>query len=122
MSFRENRWGGLVAQGLGTSMLQMGNIIRRPVIWLPTILSSAILGPVSTLVFGLTNNGVSAGMGTCGLVGPLGVIAAAEATDARLWIGLVLLCVVLPAVVTLALSELMRKLGWIRPGDLKLDL
>ena len=122
MSFRENRWGGLVAQGLGTSMLQMGNIIRRPVIWLPTILSSAILGPVSTLVFRLTNVGVSAGMGTCGLVGPLGVIAAAETTDARLWIGLVLLCIVLPAVVTLAISELMRKLGWIRAGDLKLDL
>ena len=89
---------------------------------IPTILSSAILGPVSTLVFRLTNVGVSAGMGTCGLVGPLGVIAAAEKTDARLWIGLVLLCVVLPAAVTLAISELMRKLGWIRPGDLKLDL
>ena len=73
-------------------------------------------------MFRLTNVGVSAGMGTCGLVGPLGVIAAAEKTDARLWIGLVLLCVVLPAAVTLALSELMRKLGWIRPGDLKLDL
>ena len=122
MSFRENRWGGLVAQGLGTSMLQMGNIIRRPVIWLPTILSSAILGPVSTLVFKLTNVGVSAGMGTCGLVGPLGVITAAETTDATFWLGLVLLCVVLPAVLTLAISELMRKLGWIKNGDLKLDL
>lgn len=122
MSFRENRWGGLVAQGLGTSMLQMGNIIRRPVIWLPTILSSAILGPVSTLVFKLTNVGVSAGMGTCGLVGPLGVITAAETTDATFWLGLALLCVVLPAVLTLAISELMRKLGWIKNGDLKLDL
>lgn len=122
MSFRENRWGGLIAQGLGTSMLQMGNIIRRPVIWLPTILSSAILGPVSTLVFKLTNNGVSAGMGTCGLVGPLGVITAAENADAIFWIGLVLLCFVLPAVLTLAFSELMRKLGWIRKDDLKLDL
>lgn len=122
MSFRENRWGGLVAQGLGTSMLQMGNIIRRPVIWLPTILSSAILGPISTLVFKLTNVGVSAGMGTCGLVGPLGVITAAETTDATFWLGLVLLCVVLPATLTLAISELMRKLGWIKDGDLKLDL
>ncbi len=122
MSFRENRWGGLVAQGLGTSMLQMGNIIRRPAIWLPTILSSAILGPVSTLVFKLTNVGVSAGMGTCGLVGPLGVITAAETTNATFWVGLVLLCVVLPAVLTLAISELMRKLGWIKSGDLKLDL
>lgn len=122
MSFRENRWGGLVAQGLGTSMLQMGNIIRRPVIWLPTILSSAILGPVSTLVFKLTNVGVSAGMGTCGLVGPLGVLTATETTDATFWLGLVLLCFVLPAVLTLAISELMRKLGWIKDGDLKLDL
>ena len=122
MSFRENRWGGLVAQGLGTSMLQMGNIIRRPVIWLPTILASAILGPVSTLVFELTNNGVSAGMGTCGLVGPLGVITATESPNAMFWIGLVLLCFVLPAIVTLVFSELMRKLGWIKDGDLKLDL
>lgn len=122
MSFRENRWGGLVAQGLGTSMLQMGNIIRRPIIWLPTILSSAILGPISTLVFKLTNVGVSAGMGTCGLVGPLGVITAAETTGVTFWVGLVLLCFLLPAVVTFAISELMRKLGWIRDGDLKLDL
>ena len=122
MSFRENRWGGLVAQGLGTSMLQMGNIIKRPVIWLPTILASAITGPVSTLVFRLTNTGVSAGMGTCGLVGPLGVITSAAETDAMFWIGLVMVCLVLPAVLTLLFSELMRKLGWIRPGDLKLDL
>ena len=103
-------------------MLQMGNIIRRPVIWLPTILSSAILGPVSTLFFKLTNDGVSAGMGTCGLVGPLGVITAAEKTDAMFWGGLVLLCIILPAVLTLVFSEIMRKLGWIREGDLKLDL
>lgn len=122
MSFRENRWGGLVAQGLGTSMLQMGNICKRPVIWLPTILSSAILGPVSTLVFGLTNNGVSAGMGTCGLVGPLGVITAAGSMDATRWVGLILLCFLLPAALTLLFSELMRKLGWIRAGDLKLEL
>ncbi len=120
MSFRENRWGGLVAQGLGTSMLQMGNIIRRPVIWLPTILSSAILGPVSTLLFKLTNDGVSAGMGTCGLVGPLGVIAETKDPNVLFWVGLVLLCFVLPAVLTLAFSELMRKLGWIRKGDLQL--
>ena len=103
-------------------MLQMGNIVRRPVIWLPTILSSAILGPVSTLVFGMVNKGVSAGMGTCGLVGPLGVISATETMGAADWLGLVLLCLVLPGVLTLLLSELMRKLGWIRPGDLKLEL
>ena len=122
MSFRENRWGGLAAQGLGTSMLQMGNIIRKPVIWLPTILASAITGPVSTLVFRLTNNGVSAGMGTCGLVGPLGVVTAAAEKNASFWLGLALVCFVLPAVLTLGFSEAMRKLGWIKPGDLKLDL
>lgn len=122
MSFRENRWGGLVAQGLGTSMLQMGNIIRKPVIWLPTIISSALLGPLSTMVFHMENNGVAAGMGTCGLVGPLGVLTAMSEHDAMFWMGLVLLCLVLPAVITLAISELMRKLGWIKLGDLKLDL
>lgn len=122
MSFRENRWGGLVAQGLGTSMLQMGNIIRKPVIWLPTIISSALLGPLSTMVFHMENTGVAAGMGTCGLVGPLGVLTAMSEHDAMFWMGLVLLCLVLPAVITLAISELMRKLGWIKLGDLKLDL
>ncbi|MBR4799622.1 MAG: PTS sugar transporter subunit IIC [Clostridia bacterium] len=122
ISFRENRWGGLVAQGLGTSMLQMGNIIKRPAVWLPAILSSAILGPVSTLAFKLNNTGLSAGMGTCGLVGPLGSIAATDDKDFTFWLGLVLLCVVLPAVLTLVFSEIMRKLGWIRKDDLKLDL
>ncbi|MBQ3216935.1 MAG: PTS sugar transporter subunit IIC [Oscillospiraceae bacterium] len=122
MSFRENRWGGLTAQGLGTSMLQMGNIIKRPVIWLPTILSSAIVGPIATVVFKMVNTGVSAGMGTCGLVGPLGVITATGSMDWFSWLGLVLCCFILPAVLTLLFSELMRKLGWIRQGDLKLDL
>ena len=122
MSYRENKLGGLIAQGLGTSMLQMGNIIKRPVIWIPTILSSAILGPVSTLLFGMTNTGVSAGMGTCGIVGPLGVIAESDIGSVTFWIGLVLLCFVLPAVLTLIFSEIMRKFGWIREGDLKLDL
>ncbi|MBQ6430790.1 MAG: PTS sugar transporter subunit IIC [Oscillospiraceae bacterium] len=124
MSFRENRWGGLTAQGLGTSMLQMGNIVKRPVIWLPAILSSAVVGPISTLVFQMENTGVAAGMGTCGLVGPLGVVTTmgASAMGAKGWIGLLLICVVLPAALTWLFSELMRKLGWIRPGDLKLDL
>ena len=121
MSFRENRWGGLTAQGLGTSMLQIGNIVKRPIIWLPTILSSAIVGPISTLVFHMENTGVSSGMGTCGLVGPLGVITTMGSMSAMDWVGLVLICFVLPAALTLAFSELMRKLGWIRPGDLKLD-
>lgn len=122
MSFRENRWGGLLAQGLGTSMLQMGNIIRRPIIWIPPILTSVICGPLSTVVFKLECTGVSAGMGTCGLVGPLGIITATADKGAMFWIGLVLICVVLPAALTLLFSEIMRWLGWIREGDLKLDL
>ncbi len=122
MSFKENKTAGLIAQGLGTSMLQMGNIIKKPVIWLPTIISSAILGPVSTMIFKLTNNGVSAGMGTCGLVGPLGVISAGNVQSQFFWIGLFLLCFILPAIITLLFSNLMRKLKWIKDGDLKLDL
>lgn len=122
MSYRENKLGGLLAQGLGTSMLQMGNIIRKPVIWIPPTLASVITGPVSTLVFRLECNGVSAGMGTCGLVGPLGVITATAEKDAMFWVGLVLVCFVLPALLTLIFSELMRKAGIIKLGDLKLDL
>ena len=122
ISFRENRFGGLVAQGLGTSMLQMGNIVKRPVIWVPAIVASAVTGPISTMVFKLNCTGVSAGMGTCGLVGPLGIVTATADKDAMFWIGLVLVCVVLPAVISLAVSELMRKLGWIREGDLALEL
>ncbi len=122
MSYRENKFGGLVAQGLGTSMLQMGNIIKKPVIWFPTIISSAILGPVSTLVFKMTNTGVSAGMGTCGIVGPLGVITAGDTSSFMFWLGLILLCFVLPALITLLFSEIMRKIGWIGKDDLKLEL
>ncbi len=122
MSYRENKVSGLVAQGLGTSMLQMGNIIRKPIIWLPTILSSAILGPVSTMVFKMTNTKIAAGMGTCGIVGPLGVIAEGDTASLTFWLGLILLCFVLPAVITLAFSEIMRKIGLIKNGDLKLDL
>ena len=137
MSFRENRWGGLVSQGLGTSMLQMGNIIKNPRIWLPAIVTSAITGPVATCVFGLEMNGaaVNSGMGTCGLCGPIGVWTgwlspseAAVAAGAQAivptamdWIGLALVCVVLPAVICWALGLLCRRLGWIREGDLKLD-
>lgn len=122
MSFRENRWGGLAAQGLGTSMLQMGNIIRRPVIWLPPTIAAAITGPVSTLVFKLNCEGVSAGMGTCGLVGPLGIITATENKDFMFWLGLFLVCLVLPAVLTFAVGEIFRRTGLIREGDLKLEL
>lgn len=122
MSFRENRFGGLLAQGLGTSMLQMGNIIRKPVIWLPPILASVITGPIATVVFRLECEGVSAGMGTCGLVGPLGAITATDEKGAMFWVGLLLVCVVLPAVITLVFSEIMRVLGIIKEGDLKLEL
>lgn len=113
MSFRENRWAGLVAQGLGTSMLQMGNIVRKPVIWLPPTIASAITGPIATCVFKLKiadSMAIASGMGTCGLVGPIGLIAADGFGSAWDWIGLILVCIVLPAVLTLAISELFRKL------------
>ena len=118
-SFRENKWGGLVSQGLGTSMLQMGNICRWPLIWVPPTLAAAIIGPISTMVFKLHCNGVAAGMGTCGLVGPIGVISSTEHSP-MMWVGLVLCCLVLPAVLSLLFSEIMRKLGWIKFGDMKL--
>lgn len=119
-SFRENRWGGVVSQGLGTSMLQMGNICRRPQIWIPPTLASAIVGPISTLVFRLECSGVSAGMGTCGLVGPLGILTDMDG-GASMWLGMLLCCVVLPGVLSLCFSELMRKVGWIQAGDMKLE-
>lgn len=132
LSFRENRWGGLVSQGLGTSMLQMGNIVRNPRIWLPAILTSAITGPLATCLFRLEMNGtpVSSGMGTCGLVGPIGVytgwvedIAAGLRTSigGMDWLGLVLICFVLPGVLTWLLGIPCRKAGWIKEGDLKLE-
>ena len=121
ISFRENRWGGLIAQGLGTSMLQMGNILKKPVIWLPPTLAAAVTGPLATMVFKLECTGVSAGMGTCGLVGPLGVIAATQHSP-MMWIGLVLICVVLPGILAFAFNELFRRIGWVKNGDMKLEL
>ncbi|MBQ7288816.1 MAG: PTS sugar transporter subunit IIC [Clostridia bacterium] len=121
ISFRENRVGGLVAQGLGTSMLQMGNLTKNPRLWIPPTLTAAILGPISTTLFKLENAGVSAGMGTCGLVGPLGVISATP-NSAMKWVGVFLLLFVAPAVLSLIFSEIMRKIGWIKENDLKLDL
>ena len=118
-SFRENKWGGLVSQGLGTSMLQMGNICRWPVIWFPPTLAAAIIGPISTMIFKLECTGVAAGMGTCGMVGPIGVIAS-TAHSPMMWVGLLLCCIVLPAALSLLFSEIMRALGWIREGDMKL--
>lgn len=121
ISFRENKWGGVVAQGIGTSMLQMGNIVKNPLIWLPATLSAAITGPVATCLFELECSGVSAGMGTCGLVGPIGVFTDMGFTPTSI-IGVLTVCIILPAVLSLAFSEIMRRLGWIKFGDLKLNL
>lgn len=133
LSFKENKWGGLFAQGIGTSMLQMGNIVRNPRIWLPAILTSAITGPIATCIFKLQMNGaaVASGMGTCGLVGQIGVytgwindIAAGtkSAITAFDWLGLILISFILPGILAWAFGLLLRKLGWIKEGDLKLDL
>lgn len=119
MSFRENKWGGLVSQGLGTSMLQMPNIIKNPRIWIPPILASAIIGPLATTVFKLECNGVAAGMGTCGLVGPIGIYNAMGG-GTMMWVGMIVLCVILPAVLSIVFCEILRKIGWIKENDLLL--
>ena len=121
MSFRENGIGGLLAQGLGTSMLQMGNIVKNPRIWIPPTLASMVTGPVATMVFQMENIPTGAGMGTCGLVGPIGVYTAMGG-GSNMWIGIILVCFVLPAVLTWVFGEILRKMGWIKDGDLKLEL
>ena len=134
LSFKENRWSGLVSQGIGTSMLQMGNIVRNPKIWIPVLLTSAITGPLATCVFGFQMNdpagGVASGMGTCGMVGPIGVYAGwvndvalgiKSAITGMDWLAMALICFILPAVLTLLFGALYRRLGWIKDGDLKLD-
>ena len=128
MSFRENRWGGLVAQGVGTSMLQMPNIIKNPKIWIPPTLASVITGPLATCLFKLEMNGtpVSSGMGTCGFVGQIGVytgwVNSGKVITAMDWIGLVLICFILPAVLSVLFCNILRKWNWIKPNDLKLDV
>ena len=133
MSFRENRWGGLVAQGVGTSMLQMPNIVKNPKIWIPPTLASAITGPLATCLFKLEMNGapVNSGMGTCGFCGQIGVwtgwvadvaSGAKAAITAMDWIGLALICFVLPAVLSVIFCNILRKIGWIKENDLKLEL
>ncbi|HWR23225.1 MAG TPA: PTS sugar transporter subunit IIC [Feifaniaceae bacterium] len=133
MSFRENRWGGLLAQGLGTSMLQMGNIVKNPRIWIPPTVASAVTGPIATVVFRLQMNGpaVASGMGTCGLVGQIGVYtgwindiaAGAKASITAFdWAGLLLICFILPAVLTVLIALPLRRMGWIKENDLKLGL
>ena len=128
MSFRENRWGGLVAQGVGTSMLQMPNILKNFKIWIPPTLASAITGPIATCLFRLEMNGspVASGMGTCGFVGQIGVytgwVESGNPITAMDWIGLVLICFVLPAILSVIFCNILRKWGWIKEGDLKLNL
>lgn len=132
MSFKENKWGGLISQGIGTSMLQMGNILKNPRIWIPPIVASAITGPLATCVFRLQMNGtpVSSGMGTCGLVGQIGVYSGwisdidagvKTAITAFDWVGLILISFVLPAVISLLVGNFLRKINWIKENDLKLE-
>lgn len=137
MSFRENRWGGLVSQGLGTSMLQMPNIVRNPRVWIAPTLASAITGPIATCVFRLEMNGapINSGMGTCGLCGLIGVWtgwvspseeavakgAAAMSPTGFDWLGLILVAIVLPAILAPLINMACRRLGWVKDGDLKLD-
>ena len=133
LSFKENKWGGLLAQGLGTSMLQIGNIIKNPKIAIPPIVASVITGPIATCLFSLKMNGpaISSGMGTCGLVGPIGVYTGwvndiqpgvINSITAMDWIGLLAICFILPAIICFGLGILLRKIGWIKENDLKLDL
>ena len=133
MSFKENGWGGLFAQGIGTSMLQMPNILKNPRVWIPPTVASMITGPLATCVFRLEMNGapVSSGMGTCGFVGQIGVYTgwvndvasgAKASITAFDWIGLIMICFILPAVISWGIGEVMRRKGWIAEGDLTLDL
>ena len=132
MSFPENRWGGLVSQGVGTSMLQMGNIVKNPKIWIAPILTSAITGPLATCVFHLEMNGtpVSSGMGTCGFVGQIGVytgwmndIAEGVKTSVTAfdWAGLLLISFILPAILCPLINMALRKIGWVKKGDMALS-
>lgn len=132
ISFKENGWGGIVSQGIGTSMLQMGNIVKNPKIWIAPTVASAITGPIATCIFRLEMNGapVSSGMGTCGLVGQIGVYSGwvndvAAGTKAAItafdWIGLVAISFVLPAILSLIINAVVKKLGLVKEGDMKLS-
>jgi uncharacterized membrane protein len=124
ISFKDNGIGGLISQGVGTSMLQIGNIARKPVIWLAPILTSAILGPVSTLWLKMTNNALGAGMGTAGFVGPIAAYADminAGAEAGPLIFKIIGLYFIAPAIISLAIHYLMCRLSWIKPGDMKLN-
>lgn len=130
ISFRDNRWGGLLSQGIGTSMLQMPNIIRHPAIWIPPTLASAITGPLATCVFRMRMYGaaINSGMGTCGLLGPIGIVLGwfdssngyPDTVGVLDWIGLILICFVLPALLSYVFYLILRKIGWIKDGYMKL--
>ena len=130
LSFPDNGIGGFVAQGLGTSMLQVPNLMKKPVLWLPPVITSAILGPISTCVFQMKNNGaaITSGMGTSGLVGPIGIITGWTSMPEGVtvgvvdWLGMILLCFVLPLLITGLIGKAMRRAGLIQEGDLKIDL
>ena len=121
-SFKDNGINGLLAQGLGTSMLQIGNIVRKPIIWLPAIITSAILGPISTMIFGMTNNATGSGMGTAGLVGQITTYQtmSAERGSVVTLLLILLLHFILPAIFSFVITEFMRKKGLIKDGDMKI--
>lgn len=123
-SFKDNKWNGLVAQGLGTSMLQMGNIVKKPTIWIPAILASIITGPLATCIFHFENNATGSGMGTAGLVGPINAYNTMVAAGVSpLWVlfQIILLCFILPGVIAWGTTYVMRKMKLIKDGDMKLD-
>lgn len=124
-SYRENKVNGLLAQGLGTSMLQIGNIVKKPIIWLPVIITSAILGPVSTMVFGMVNNPTGSGMGTAGLVGQINAyqtMVESGMSSGVVLFQIILMHFVLPGILALIISEFMRKKNWIKDGDMRLEV
>lgn len=124
-SYRENKVGGLIAQGVGTSMLQIPNIVRRPIIWIPAIVSSAILGPVASAVLHMVSTPVGSGMGSAGFVGQIAAFGAMTEAGMSTWMALLQIAImhfILPALLTLGVSEFMRKKGWIREGDMALKV
>ena len=123
-SYRENKLGGLLAQGIGTSMLQIPNIVKKPVIWLPAIISSAILGPVSSVIFKMTNNATGSGMGSAGFVGQIMTYQTmiGSTSSKTVILQIILMHFILPALLTLLISEFMRRKEWIKQGDMALDI
>lgn len=121
LSFKENGWGGVAAQGLGTSMLQVPNLVRNPALWIPAVIVSAITGPMATVLFQMENSSIGAGMGTSGLVGIIETLNT-MGSSTKVWAGILLLYIIIPMILTPTIGTIMRKVGWIKEGDLKLDL